>query len=161
QRHVTTRLAVALSAQKDFAPIAVEYARKAERALDPDEDPSVQMETLETIAQVLTKAGKADDAKTILAKVAKLEERDYAEYLKKASIKPEPFEGRKAKSDRVVLVELFTGATVEPGAAAGAVIQALDRTYKPSEVALLQYHLMRQDGSLEPLSSISSLERVR
>src|SRR5262249_37582870 len=63
---------------------------------------------------------------------------------------------------RVALVEVFSGSTLEPGAAAGAVLQALDKTYKPTEVALLQYQIIvRQDGPLEPLSNPNSLERTR
>src|SRR5262245_25824341 len=161
QRTVTTRLAQALSTNKELAPVAIEYARKAERLLDADDDPNVQMETLETVAQVLTKAGKADDAKAVTAKIAKLEERDYAEYLKKAPFKPEPFEGRKSKSDRAVLVELFTGAALDPGVAAGSAFQALEKTYKPKEVILLQYHLLREAGPFEVLANPSGLERAR
>lgn len=161
QRTVTTRLAQALSGNKDLAPVAIEYARKAERLLDPDDDPSVQMETLETVAQVLAKAGKADDAKAVTARIAKLEERDYAEYVKKAPFKPEPYEGRKAKSDRAVLVELFTAGALDPGVAAGTAFQALGKTYKPSEVILLQYHLQRPNAPLEVLGNASGLDRAR
>src|SRR6516162_2097915 len=88
QRNVALRLARAVPAQKDYAPVAVEYARKAERLLDPDDDPAVQMVVLDTVAQVLTRADKTDDAKQIIARLAKLEERDYAEYLKKLPLKP-------------------------------------------------------------------------
>src|SRR5262249_41436878 len=45
QRQAALKLAQALAGQKDFAPVAVEYARKAERLLDRDTDEAgVQME---------------------------------------------------------------------------------------------------------------------
>src|SRR5262249_7997514 len=57
------------------------------------------------------------------------------------SVKPEKFAGRKTKSDRVVLVELFTGAQCPPCVAADLAFDALTKTYKPDEVILLQYHM--------------------
>ena len=139
QRNVALRLARAVPAQKDYAPVAVEYARKAERLLDPDDDPAVQMVVLDTVAQVLTRADKTDDAKQIIARLAKLEERDYAEYLKKLPLKPEPFDGRKTKSDRAVLVELFTNLAADTGVAPAVALAVLEKTFKPSEVVILQY----------------------
>src|SRR5262249_7346341 len=53
----------------------------------------------------------------------------------------EPYKGRKEKSDRAVLVELFTGAQCPPCVAADLAFDALARAYKPAEVVLLQYHL--------------------
>jgi hypothetical protein len=74
--------------------------------------------------------------------LAKLEIRDYAEYSKKnPPFQPDEFKGRAAKSDQVVLVELFTGAECPPCVAVDLAFDALGRTYKPSEVIFLQYHL--------------------
>jgi hypothetical protein len=160
QRTVATRLAQAASGQKEFAPVAVEYARKAERLLDPDEDPSVQMDVLDSIAQVLIKADKAEDAKQIQARLAKLEERDYADYLKKLPFKPDPFEGRKGTSDRVVLVELFTNSGADNGVAAEVALAALDKTFKPSEVVMLVYSLNVQSLPPDPLFVPDAIERV-
>src|SRR5205823_12071608 len=52
---------------------------------------------------------------------------------------PAKFEGRKGS--KVVLVELFTGAQCPPCVAADLAFEGLSKTYKPSEVVLLQYHL--------------------
>ena len=141
QRSVATRLAQALAQQKDFGALAVEYARKAERLLDENDDASLQMDVLEVVVQVMNQAGKAGDAKEFQARLAKLEDKDFQDYLKKAPFKPEMYEGRKAKSDRVVLVELFTGAECPPCVAADVAFDALEKTYKPSDVVLLQYHI--------------------
>ena len=43
-----------------------------------------------------------------------------------------PFAGRKGKSDRAVLVELFTGAQCPPCVAADMAFDALPQTYKPT-----------------------------
>src|SRR5262249_37176998 len=56
-------------------------------------------------------------------------------------VKPEKYAGRKGKSDRVVLVELFTDAQCPPCVAPDLASGALIKTFKPSEVALLQYHV--------------------
>jgi thiol-disulfide isomerase/thioredoxin len=141
QRFVTLRLAQSLLNQKDSYALAVEYARKAERSLDESDSPDVQIDVLQTVEQVMAKAGKADDAKQIQARLTKLEEQDLAEYLKRVPFKPTAFAGRKGKSDRTVLVELFTGAECPPCVAADVAFDALEKTYKPSEVVLLEYHV--------------------
>jgi hypothetical protein len=161
QRTVAVRLAQAIADQKDYGPVAVEYARKAERLLDPDDAPAVQMEVLSAIAQVLERAGKADDAKQINARLAKLEERDYADYFKKLPFKPETFEGRKGKSDRAVLVEFFTNVAVDTGVAPEVALAAMGKTYKPNELVLLQYDLNVQKQPPDPLFVPESIDRVR
>ena len=49
---------------------------------------------------------------------------------------PPVYAGRKGKSDRVVLVELFTGAQCPPCVTADLAFDALDKTYKPDDVVL-------------------------
>ena len=51
------------------------------------------------------------------------------------------FPGRKIKSNRAVLVELFTGAQCPPCVGADLAFDAMPRTYDKGEVVLLQYHL--------------------
>jgi hypothetical protein len=160
QRYVALSLARAMSNQKDYAPAAVEYARRAERLLDRDiEDSSVQLDVLENVAQILTKAGKADDAKKLDAELAKLEEKDYVEYTKKRPFKADNFEGRKGMSQRAVLVELFTGAECLPCVAADVGLDALAKTYKPTEVVLLQYHI--HIPGPDPLTCPEAINRVQ
>jgi hypothetical protein len=160
QRHVALSLATAMASQKDLAPAAVEYARRAERLLDRDnDDASVQMEVLTSVAQVLTKAGKAEDAKKLDAELAKLEEKDYQEYVKKKPFKADVFDGRKGKSERGILVELFTGAECPPCVAADIGFEALEKTYKPTDVVLLQYHV--HVPGPDPLTSPDSMSRMQ
>jgi len=130
-RDILLAVAGILSEEKEFAAIALQYARRAERGLDPKEPPTAQKRVLETLAAALERAGKNDEAKETLARLKKLDFR----------IKPRPYAGRTAKSDRVVLVELFTGAQCPPCVAADLAFDALENTYKPSEVVRLQYHV--------------------
>ncbi|HEV3142528.1 MAG TPA: hypothetical protein VGZ47_01435 [Gemmataceae bacterium] len=160
QRYAALKLAQALVAQKDFIPVAVEYARKTERLLDRDaDDVAVQMELLDNVAQVLTKAGKADEAKKLEGELAKLEERDFAESAKKRPFKADPFEGRKGKSERAVLVELFTGAECGPCVAPEVAFEALEKTYKPTEVVLVEYHVHL--SGLDPLTTAENMSRLQ
>ena len=109
-------------------------------------DPPVRQtnRTLKTLAFVLGKAEKVDTAtvEAIETRIARLDELLDVEFEKKAiPFKPQPFPGRKDKSSRVAVVELFTGAHCPPCVAADVAFDALLKTYKPSEVICLQYHL--------------------
>src|SRR5262245_13479840 len=159
QRWASVRLAEALAAQKDFAPLAVEYARKTERLIDEGDDRTTQIDTLESIIGVLAQAGKADDAKELQGRLAKLEEADLAEHAKKAPFKPDRYEGRRSKSDRAVLVELFTGTECPPCVAADVAFEALERTYKPAEVIVLQYHV--HIPGPDPLTNPDTMARLQ
>lgn len=142
QREIGIRITSALVGQEPFAPVALEYARRVERLVDPEEDAQSQIRPLTMLREALEKNGKADEAKEITARLGKLESKADQEYLKKMPpFKPDAYAGRKAKSDRVVLVELFTGAQCPPCVAADLAFDGLEKTYKPSEVLLLQYHL--------------------
>jgi hypothetical protein len=101
------------------------------------------------LAVALTKTGKTDEAKEVEARIKKIS----------FAIKAEPFAGRKGKSDRVVLVELFTGAEVPQCAAAELAGAALGKTFKPSEVVRLHYHLHAPRP--DPLANRESEARVR
>jgi hypothetical protein len=149
QSDVVLDIAEILGSQKGYETIALQYARQAERMLDPKERPVLQKRVLEVLANALTKAGKADDAKEIEARLKKLD----------FKIKPELYAGRKGKSDRVVLVELFTGAQCPPCVAADLAFDNLEKTFKPAEVILLQYHL--HVPGPDPLTSPASELRAK
>jgi hypothetical protein len=105
------------------------------------DDVATQLQTIETLARVLRKAKKDAEAAEAEGRAAKLEVRDYLEYSKTMPpFKPEDYTGRKAKSDRAVLVELFTGTECGPCVAVDLAFDTLGRTFKPTEVILLQYH---------------------
>jgi hypothetical protein len=130
QADIGLQVADLLSEQEGYGDVAVNFARRAERSLDPKAKMPQVKRVLDVLAASLKKAGKADEAKEVEGRIAKLN----------PEIKPTPFAGRKAKSDRAVLVELFTGAQCPPCVAADKAFDALDKTYKPGEVVLLEYH---------------------
>ncbi len=130
-REILLALIEMLDKQKGYESIALTYARQAERMLEDTDRPAIRKRVLEGLSNALTKAGKADEAKEVETRIKKID----------LTIKPMPFAGRKGKSDRVVLVELFTGAECPPCVAADLAFDALGKTFKPGEVVRLQYHL--------------------
>jgi hypothetical protein len=148
QRDVLLGVANVLGQQKGFETIALQYARRAERQLDEKEGPAAVKKVLGVLADVLEKAGKTDEAKTVLARVMKLDFR----------VKPKTYAGRKAKNDRVVLAEVFTSAQANPAVASDMATAALLKTFKPTEVAVIEYHLHFPQP--DPLSCADAEERV-
>jgi hypothetical protein len=159
ERTVALKLTAVLARQEGFAELALAEARRAEQLLTDADDAGTRIGVFGAIASGLLKTGKADEAKPYLARVAEAEAKDYAEYAKAhPPFKTEPFAGRKGKSDRAVLVELFTGAECPPCAAADYALDGLMKTYKPTEVICLQYHC--HIPAPDPLTSPDGEDRL-
>ena len=142
QRHIALKMAGSLVEQEPFVAIALEQARSAERMLNVTDDLETQMDVLSNLGRILKKGKKDDEVKKIDLQLAKLEIREYVEYAKKhPPFPPDEFKGRAEKKDQVVLVELFTGAECPPCVAVDLAFDALAKTYKPTEVIFMQYHL--------------------
>jgi hypothetical protein len=146
-RDVILTIAEILEEQEGQTAVALQYARQAERLLEPKDPPAFQKRVLTALAVALEKSGKADEAKEIKARSDKIQ-----------LVKVTPYAGRKADSKRAVLVELFTGTQSPPCVAAELAFEALGRTYKPTEAVFLEYHLHHQRGP-DPLTSPASVER--
>ncbi len=75
--------------------------------------------------------------------LAGLEERLDVQYAKRfPPLAVEPYAGRpEGAGDQVALVELFTGTSCPPCVPADLAFEALGRTFKRSDVVLLQFHL--------------------
>jgi hypothetical protein len=160
ERSVSLRLAGLLADQPGFADVALAQARRAERMLTDADDATARMEVLETLVRALTKANKGDEAKGYQTQVARLEARDYAEYAKSSPpFKVEPYPGRRAKGDRVALVELFTNTELAPLAAFDVAADGLRKAYKPADVVVLTYHLPVRDGG-DPLTPLDIRDRL-
>jgi hypothetical protein len=182
QREIAARVARILSDQEGFQAIALAYAQRADRMLEPRDDPKTKVRVLTVLTAVLKKAGKEKekeakeaqerldkaekDHKEYLAKLEKerqadaerAEEKADATYLEKMpGFKPEPFAGRKAKSERVVLVELFVNAEERACVAADLAFLGLLRTYKPADIVLLQYHV--PGDYPDPMATADSIAR--
>src|SRR5439155_20736443 len=97
----------------------------------------MQLRGLGILATSLHKQGKKGEAAKVLERVRALEEKGHEENEKAGlGVKPAKFAGRKGS--RVVLVELFTGAHCPPCVAPDLAFEGLVKTYKTSEVVLLQ-----------------------
>ena len=138
----------ALEGQDAYATVAVDYARRVERALPAKASLQEQIDALRPVAKALRSAGKADDGKTLEGRIAELEVGLDREYLA-ALPEVKPFAARKSKSDRVVLLEQFT-----PGGFGSKHIEQacslLSKAYKPGELVVVQYGsgpLSSPDGS--------------
>ncbi len=142
QLDFTMKLVEVLGAQKDYTSLASGIAAKAESLLDPKASPLTQLRFLSTLQGALRKSATPEQVKEMDARLEKLEEPAFAEYVKSAlDFTPAKFKGRKSKSDRAVLVELFTGAMCPPCVAADLGFDAVEKSFPASDVVLLQYHL--------------------
>ena len=136
-------VAETLAGQSGLEAVALAAIEPAAKALADDHPAATQALVLSAYEKALTKAGKAAEAKPVAARLAKLEEKIDAEYLATVPpFKPTPFAGRKDKNaNRVVMMELFTGATCPPCVAADAAFDGLIKAYKPTDLVLVQYHM--------------------
>jgi hypothetical protein len=129
-RDTLLKVAEPLANKETYAKVALPYVQMAKGLLTKTDSVATQKQILGLLADLLEKTGKADEAKVVREQDAKL-----------SYVTVKPYPGRKAKSERAVLVELFTGAQCPPCVAADLAFDALSQTYKPTEVVLLQYHL--------------------
>jgi hypothetical protein len=142
QDHAYLQIAGGLVRSGKHPELALEYARKAEAQIANSAPLAQKSAALKTLATALKKAGKNEEFKEAETRLAKVEGELDKEFVKNAiPFKPEPFAGRKGKSDRVEVVELFTGAQCPPCVSADIAFDAALKAYKPSEVLFLQYHL--------------------
>jgi hypothetical protein len=161
QARLDTTLDVArqLIKSDQFAGLALTYSRQAEKLLAKTEGPAQQLKVLKVVHAALEKNNERDEAKAIGARINKMNDDLDQEFLKTAiPFTPEKFAGRKGDSERVVLLELFTGAQCPPCVAADVAFDGLIKTYKPSQVALLQYHL--HVPGPDPLTNADSEARM-
>jgi hypothetical protein len=160
RRTVALRLAQTLLGQKGLEAVALEQAKLAEGLLEPSDGLSTQIQLLGMVMQALARVGRADEVRQVKARIAELERKDFEEHEQKVfTFKPSPYPGRRAKSDRAVLFELFTGSECPPCVAADIGFEAVERSYKPTEVILLQYHL--HIPGPDPLTSPDGEERSK
>src|SRR5207244_8698825 len=58
EREISLRIADVLGEEEEYAATALDYARKADRFLDPKDKPSIQKRTLELLAKALNASKK-------------------------------------------------------------------------------------------------------
>jgi hypothetical protein len=160
-RYNMVRVGKSLATQKGFEPIAVDALKPIAEALTDKDPAATQVEILSAYKIALEGAGKADEAKAIDARLTKLETKLDEEYL--ASVppfKPRAYAGRKEQgANRVAVMELFTGAQCPPCVAADVAFDALGKSYKPTDLVLLQYHL--HIPGPDPMTNPDTLARAQ
>jgi uncharacterized protein (TIGR03067 family) len=127
-----TEIADALVCEKAYAAVALEIAMRLEKLVLSTDSAETRARVLKTVAAARGNAGNVAEMEEIL-------DREYRARV--PSFKGESFGGRKTKSDRTVVLELFTGTQCPPCVAADIAFDVLQRTYQPAELVLLQYHL--------------------
>jgi hypothetical protein len=155
------RVLTSLKGKKAYAEFLLPMAEEAEKALTDSTPLERRAIIASTIAESAEALGKADLAAAARKKSDEIESKLDAEYHEKVPpFKPEPFAGRKEGSgDRVVLLELFTGAQCPPCVAADVAFDALIDTFKAPELITLQYHL--HIPGPDPLTNNDSAARAK
>ena len=140
---VQSRAVKALQGKKAYAALATEMALAADKALPADASLDLRGNLANMLARSARLAGKEEIALEAEGRAKEIDGKLDAEYHEKVPpFKPESFEGRSGgKGDRVVLMEIFTGAECPPCVAADVAFDALLKSYKPSEFIGLQHHL--------------------
>ena len=153
-----TQIASVLLGQDAYAKLAIGYARQAEKSLSAKTAPAEQVRVLSIIVRALKSNGEDAEAKTYDVRLVKLEtelDRDYM--TKMPPFKGTAFTGRTAKSDKAAFMELFTGATCPPCVAADLAFDVLQKSYKPTDLVLIQYHV--HIPGPDPMTNLDTLAR--
>lgn len=151
----------ALDDQQPYAELSLKLAQQAEAALGDDATLEQQSAVVAQLASAARSAGKEDLAKLAEARSAKIETALDEEYHRTVPpFEPKKFAGREsAENNRVVLMELFTGAQCPPCVAADVGFDALLKTYQPTELVTLQYHL--HIPGPDPLTNADTVARSK
>jgi len=114
---VKVQTAEALSTMTNLKEVALQAAKTAEASLTDKSTTEDRVRVMKALLPALKMNAKTEEAKNAEAQLAKLETVLDKEYvIKVPPFKPEMFAGRKDKTDRKVVFELFTGAQCPPPA---------------------------------------------
>lgn len=154
-----TKALQALSNNKKLSALSLELAQGAETALGDSAPLAIRSEMAHALVTAAKQAGKDDLAVSARAKAEKLDGELDQEYHKQVPpFTPEKTAGPKdRRSDRVVVLELFTGAECPPCVGPDVAFEALDTSYRPTQLVSLQYHL--HIPGPDPLTNGDSITR--
>ncbi|MBY0395822.1 MAG: hypothetical protein K2X91_05035, partial [Thermoleophilia bacterium] len=160
QNTVAAQAVAALAGQKTLAPLTLELAQRLDKGLGADAPAANRAEVVRALAEAARAAGKAEIAAEAEGRLAKLDAELDATYRKTVPpFAPERPAAAKRESDRVVLLELFTGAECPPCGAAHVAFDAQNQVYTPGELVALQYHL--HIPGPDPLTNPDSEKRAQ
>jgi hypothetical protein len=156
-QEVAAVMARKMAAREAYAAMAETMIRGSLQALGAEVTAEKEMRLLAVLVTSLAKQGKKDDVAKVKARIDTLEIKGHEEN-EKAGLGFTPEKLKERKGNRVVLVELFTGASCPPCVGADLAFEGLGKTYATSEVVLLQYHL--HIPRPDPLTNPDSVARA-
>jgi hypothetical protein len=158
-RSVGIEAGESLARNKELAGVAVDILGSILDRTSPAEPLAAQARLLSAQKTALETAGRSDAAKKIDARLAVVDGKLDADYLLKVPpFKAPRYAGRDHKStNRVAVLELFTGAQCPPCVAADVAFDSLVHSYEPSDLILIQYH-MHIPGP-DPMTNPATLAR--
>ena len=157
----TQSLAVkTLQGKKAYAELAIDMARATDKAMPADAPTEQRFALMNMLASSAKLAGKDAIAAEAEGRAKGYDAKLDAEYHEKVPpFKPETFAGRKeGKGNRVVLMEIFTGAECPPCVGPDVAFDALLKTYQPTEFIGLQHHLHIPNS--DPLTNTDTVARA-
>ncbi len=122
------------------ARVAIEYARRAEALLRPEDPPAVAEALLRTLAWCHHLGGEKADAALDVRITRAAERADRTLAAEESAFLPETSREPPSSKGHIVLVELFTGARCPPCVAADVAFDALLEQFGPADVVAIQYH---------------------
>lgn len=145
--------------QPEFSQIAIEVADEARKNLNDFRSLDSQSSLLHFMAEAAKLANKTGLAADAERQAAEIDARLDADYNARVPpFKSQPFAVRESPNDdRVVLLELFTGAACPPCAGADIACDAIDATFQHGELILMQYHL--HIPTVDPLANPDTIKR--
>jgi hypothetical protein len=163
-RAISIQLLESLAYQKGLESAVVHLGEKLSKELTDKDTPAFQsgiLSAYKTVLEASSLPGKDATLKSVTANLDKIEGKLDTEYLKTVPpFKPIAFTGRMDKNaNQVVVMELFTGAQCPPCVAADVAFDALQKSYKPSELVLIQYHL--HIPGPDPLTNAETVARAK
>lgn len=144
--------------------LALTLVKQAEKLLDKQDSLATQARILRTLIHAHRAANDLTDLPALEARLAPIDKQLDDEYEKNLVPFPVNKHSRPANSNRVVVLELFTGtqrppsAAADPSVTADVVFAALKATYGPRDVVLLQHHLHIPESN--PLANPDTEQRA-
>ncbi len=160
RRSTLQQIAELLANDKPLAKVGAAAAGKLAKEITEKDPADYQAQVLGLWKTALINAGETQEIEAIKSRIAKLDEKQDAEYAKNIPpFKPEAYKGRQDKeANRVAVLELFTGAQCPPCVAADIAFDALEHAYTSKDLILIQYHL--HVPGPDPLTNAASESRM-
>lgn len=144
----------------EIGDLGLNYARAAHKLVPADAPEAQKLFMDKFLRNALATRGLKDEADKLSQLIEKTEQALDAAFEKQnIAFDLKKYPGRKGKSERVVVVEMFTGSQCPPCVSADIAFDAARKTFSAKEVVFLQYHL--HVPGPDPMTNIDSEARQR